>query len=100
MIALTAKSNFKSSRISLLFMFSLQSSSFLIKVPNSQFSHKLQCSLFTSKILHFALCLISLGMTVVPRRNCKQCSRQILFFRGWGWGGGNNVYYGLRENGE
>ena len=47
-----------------------------------------------------SLCSISLGMTVVPRRNCKQCSCQIFFFSRRGGGGGDNVRYGLRENGE
>ena len=34
-----------------------------------------------------SLCSISLGMTVVPRRNCKQCSCQMFFFFLGGGGG-------------
>ena len=54
------------------------------------------------KILHNHLSLISLGMTVIPRRNWKQWLCTIFFCgRGGGGGGeGHKVHYGLCKNGE
>ena len=51
------------------------------------------------KILHNLLSLISLGMTVIPRRNWKQWHMHNVFLAGEGGGeGGDKVHYGLCEN--
>ena len=52
-----------------------------------------------TEILHNHLSFISLGMTVMLRRNWKQWLCIILFFFFFG-GGGGNVPYGVCENGE
>ena len=50
------------------------------------------------QILHNLLSLISLGMTVIPRRNWKQWHMHNVFLAGGGGGGGDKVHYGLCEN--